>query len=342
MKILADWHHGNLYYSLHLLAKRLGAELYRPIGTDWFTQGWWKVAEPYGNAEDTIGQYLAINNDGYIPYKNLNGDNRVEDDVYYVNDGENNFIHKAITFEKFKQMQFDIVLASHPLHGIWKDLLQYQPNAKFIQQIGNEGQTSDAENILCSTTDFKPKDYQNVITYHQEIDMNDCFYIKPTQHKAIKSFVVSMPEPEIYEMYKNALPEFDFKAHGVGSPDGTVSGSLIPQMMRDSAFGFHNKLADGFGVVIHKWFANGRPVITRASYYKGKMAEPLLTDGITCIDLDKHSFEENLELIRYWSEPDNHIKMCQSAYDRFKEVVDFDREASEIKVWLDNLIEKKQ
>lgn len=329
---------GNLLYSLHLLfEERLGFNLYRPIGMEWFANGFFRVAEPYGNAPDTIGQFLSINDRNYDSFTNLNGNYKLEDDIYHIQDPENKFQQKAITFDKFKEMEFDYIVASHPLHGNWEHLLQYQPKAKFIQQIGNEGQTSDARNILCSTADFVPKDYQNYIKYHQEFLLSDCFYEEPKNHNIVKSFVVSLPEPETYFKYKESLPEFDFKAYGVGSPDGTVSGVGIPQMMRDSAFGYHVKPMDGFGHVIHKWFANGRPLIIRGNYYKGKMAEPLLIDGVTCIDIDKHSFEENIKLIKYWSEPDNHIKMCQNARKRFEEVVNFDSEALAIQEWLSNI-----
>jgi hypothetical protein len=335
MKVLVDYHHGNLYHSLQLLfEKRLGFEMYRPIGLEWFTNGYFKIAEPYGNAQDTIDQYLDINNRGWDTHKNLNGDYKIEDGIYHIYDPENKIHHKAITFDKFKEIEFDYILASFPTHGNWENLLRYQPKAKFIMQIGNEGQTSQSKNILCSTADFVAKPEQNFYQYHQEFDLGEFEYEPPKHTKKIKSFVISLPEPNLYFAYKNALPEFDFKSHGVGSPDGTVHGPLIPQMMRESMFGYHVKPADGYGHVIHKWMASGRPVIVRGNYYKGKMAEPLLIDGVTCIDLDKHSFEENIALIRKYSQPEEHKRMCENAYKRFHEVVNFDKEAQEIKEWL--------
>lgn len=341
MKVLVDYHHGNLLYSLYLLfEKRLGFELFRPIGHDWFTNGYFKVAEAYGNAQDTIDQYLAIDGREWIreDLKALNTQHWMEGDIYRVQDTENNFTHRAITFEQFKNMEFDLIIASFPQHTNWVELLKYQPKAKFIQQVGNEGQTSDAKNILCSTSDFLARNDQNVMHYRQEFDLTDYRYEPPTNHNVVKSFVISLPEPEVYEAYKQALPEFDFKAHGVGSPDGTVHGGLIPQMMRESAWGYHIKPADGFGHVIHKWFASGRPIITKASYYRGKMAYPLIEDGVTAIDLDKRSFEDNVAFIREMSKPENHIRMCQNARKKFEEIVNFDREAQEIKKWLETII----
>ena len=317
---------------MHLLfEKRLGMEMYRPIGKEWFTNGFWRVAEPYGNAEDTIGQYLAIDSRKWDSQKRLNGDYKLKDGVYYIYDPENKMHHKAITFDKFREMQFDYVCSTHPLHDIWQLLLQYQPKAKWIAQIGNEGQTTMAPTVISSVYNYQPISGQKVLFAHQEFDLSDYGYIPPTSHTKISSFVVLLPEREVFLQYKNALPEMDMKAYGPGAIDGNIGDVKgISGEMKASAFGWHIKSQDGYGHVLHKWFAVGRPVIIRGSYYEGKTGGLLLEDQVTCIDLDKHSFEENLKLIRYWAEPENHIKMCQNGYKKFKEVVDFDREAEEI------------
>ena len=99
MNIFADLHHGDLFYSLHrLFVERLGWTLYRPIGHDWFNAGYWKIAEPYGNAKDTINQYLDINCRGYNAYTNLNGEHYLKDGVYHIYDPRPNYYQKTITF----------------------------------------------------------------------------------------------------------------------------------------------------------------------------------------------------------------------------------------------------
>ncbi len=46
MRVLADYHHGSLLRSLVMLFEgRLGMELYRPIGLEWFHEGYWAVSE---------------------------------------------------------------------------------------------------------------------------------------------------------------------------------------------------------------------------------------------------------------------------------------------------------
>lgn len=309
--------------------------MYRPIGHDWFTHGYWKIAEPYGNAQDTIDQYLDINNRSWDKYKNLNGDYKLEDGIYRIYDPENNIHHRAVTFDKFKEMQFDVICSSFPTHDVWEGLLKYQPKAVWMSQIGNEGQTSKAPFVISSVYQFNSAPGQKVIFYHQEFDLKQYKFTYPKNHNKISSFVVLLPERELFLKYKEALPEFDFKAYGPGAIDGILGdGEGISKAMQDSAFGWHVKPADGYGHILHKWFATGRPVITRGNYYLGKTGGLLLEDGKTCIDLDKHSFEENVRLIREFSQPLKHTSMAKAVNMRFKEEVNFNKEAEQIKNYL--------
>ena len=66
-------------------------------------------------------------------------------------------------------------------------------------------------------------------------------------------------------------------------------------------------------------------------------ADALIDDGVTCIDLDKHSFEENCSLIRQYSEPGEYSRMSQRARKRFDEVVNYDKELYKIKDFLRRL-----
>jgi hypothetical protein len=331
MKVFADYHHGQLYHSLHFLfEERMKCELYRPIGLDWVTQGYWDIAKPYGNARDTIDQYLAIRGGKWDAFTNLNGSCKLKDNVYHIYEGQNDFYHHAITLDTFKRIKFDVIIATFPGHDkLWEHLWKkYQPQAKFIVQLGNEGQKTDAKNVISSVYQYQPKDGQNVFFYHQEFQPGVFKYVSPYNHKLICSQVMLLPLREIFLQYKQAMPDFTFKAHGQGAIDGNLNTIQIQaKNMQDSAFGWHIKPADGYGFIIHSWYASGRPVITRGSDYVNKTAGILLEDEVTCIDLDKRNFEDNMKVIRKWSEPENHRKMCQAAYERFQSAVDFDEEA---------------
>jgi len=68
MKVFADLHHGDLFYSLQLLfEKRLKAELYRPVGIEWWKEGFWNVF----NHPATAQQYLDFNSSGEENKKKL-------------------------------------------------------------------------------------------------------------------------------------------------------------------------------------------------------------------------------------------------------------------------------
>ena len=337
VNVLTDLHNGSLYNSLHLLfEKRLGFNLYRPIGEQWFHEGYFKIAEPYGNYPGTISQYLAINDRPYDPYTNLNGDLVESDGIYKIFSPEGNFEHKAITFDTFKNMKFDYIVGSHPLHECWEGLLQYQPTPKFIMQLGNENQTTNTQNVLSSVWAMSPRLGQNVCYYHQEFDLNEFTYEPPDNHTLIRSFVHLHPEKETFDIYKSNLPEFQMEAYGMGTDLGPSQN--IAKQMKESAFGWHIKPADGYGHILHNWYACGRPVIIRGDYYAGKTGGMLLEDGKTCIDLDKHNFTENLNMIRYWSLPDHHKEMCKNAHDIFMKVCDFNSEAENIKTFLSNIL----
>jgi hypothetical protein len=347
MNVFADLHHGDLYFSLHrLFEARLGFNLYRPIGLDWFHQGFWKVAEPYGNAMDTVGQYLDINNNGWDQFNNLNGNHYVEDGVYHAFDPGHDYYQKAITLEKFQSMKFDLIVSSIPSHdhSFARLLRQYQPQAKHIAQMGNINQKTGVVNVLHSVP-YSPKPGQNAIYYHQEIDPAMYRYEPPNieqNPKRIYSFVNNLPYRHVYQTYKAALPEVLMESYGGGCPDGAVHGSKgVSEMMRKANIGWHLKIQNGFGHNTMGWFASGRPVITQMkdlSCYPYSDAKRLFEPGVTCINLDHRDVAGNCAAIRQALEPENNLKLAENAYKRFCEVVNYDAETEQIKQFLERAL----
>lgn len=344
MRVFVDLHHGDLYFSLHrLFVERLGFELYRPIGLGWFNEGWWKIAAPYGNAQDTINQYLEINQSGFDAYKNLNGNHYFEDEVYHVYDPGHDYYQHAITIEKFRSMKFDLIVSTIPAHDIsFAPLLQkYQPQAKHISQMGNVGQHSSVANIMTSVP-YAPRAGQNVINYHQEIDPALYKYVPPDLNtRNVVSMVNCLPNAHVYRSYKNGMSDVTFKAHGASSPDGPLSGAReVAAGMQIANIGWHIKPQDGFGHTAMGWFASGRPVVTNMSdvVRYGADAPRLFDPGVTCINLEAGTFTENCTKIREWLEPENQIRYGENAYKRFCEVVNYDEEELQIKKFLERLI----
>lgn len=348
MRVLADFHHSSLLRSLVMLFEdRLEMELYRPIGMDWFDKGYWAI----NDLEDTAHQFLdfdqAIPKDGTPPLNVIAAGNHA-DGVYMVMDPGGLSAHKACTLDYFVNNQFDYVIASIPAHvELFADLIaKYQPRAKLIVQMGNNWNLAHYKgyNVLASIAPQESRG-ANVCFYHQEFDTN---IFKPTPTlptKKIYSYLNIIQNSGIgwtdYQQLKRLLDSqgFDFKAYGGQCPDGNKTGPLeLADSMREAQFIFHVKPGgDGFGHIIHNAYAVGRPVITRPSHYKGQLAEQLLVPG-TFIDLDRYGPGEIKNIITRLTHDERGLKqMGERAADRFKGVVDYSSEASNIMDWLEGL-----
>ena len=343
MKIFTDLHHGDLHFSLHLLfEKRLGFELYRPIGLEWFHAGYWKVAEPYGNKMDTVNQFLGLTPGLYDPYKNINGQHFVKDDVYHVYIPGHDYHQKAVTLEKFKSMNFDIILRSHPAHGhIYERLRnQFHPKAKIIMQMGNIKQRTHLPNVLHSNS-YSPKPHQHCIRYHQEINPKHFYYVDPPKgEKNIYSVVNCAPYLNLYNKYKGSVLDANWKYYGSRSPDGALSGARkVAEKMRDANIAWHLKPSGGVGHSTKGWFATGRPLVTNMSEHRkaGGDALSLFEPGTTCIDLDSGSVHDNTKKIRQLLDPDENLKWAKRVNRRWKDIINYDRDEERIRKFLENL-----
>lgn len=341
LKVFTDYHHGDLYFSLHLLfERRLGMELYRPIGLDWFHQGYWRIAEPYGNAQGTINQYLDINQNGWEPYKNLNGQHFVEDGVYHVFDPGHGYYQHAVTLDKFASMQFDIIMPTYEPHEPPFQRLRdkYHPKAKMVAQMGNWGQKSSLPSVIYSAP-YNPKPGQRAVYYHQEIDPALFSYSAPNPAtRNIYSFVNCLPYAEIYRAYKGALPDVRMMAYGAGSPDGPVSGAAgVAEKMREANIGWHLKPFDGFGHTAMGWFSIGRPVVLAMKdvIQSGGDALALFEPGVTCLDIGSGDMASHCASIRRMLHPEENLLWSQRVCGRFRDVVNYDREAEQIRALLE-------
>jgi uncharacterized CHY-type Zn-finger protein len=358
LNIFADFHHGDLYHSLHLLfEKRFGCNLYRPIGLEWFYEGYWKIGDPYPNPIDTAQQYLE-----YFPDDVKNPSNKEHfanrecknmGEYYSCWQPSQEVNHKAITLTQFKKMEIDIVISSIPAHDVaFAQLIKkYKPNAKHIAQLGNYWGTSPVKNVMyslhpstvCFNTD------QHVVYYTQEFDLELFKYITPSNVKKITNFVNIMPRPELYKQYKNILNEFEFKSYGISCPEGYVrSLKTIARYMQESMFGWNikpNILPPGGGHIFNNWLAVGRPMITQLkgelgpypSMDKVNLSACPLVHGENCIDLNEGTLQENVALIRKLSELSEHKRMCDNVYSTFKRCINFAVDAENVKVFLEGL-----
>lgn len=353
MRVLLDYHHHDLWESMELLAARLGWDLYRPIGMDWFEQGYWNHERKW-HGDAIARQYLEPWGSD-IESRDPQG--RTAGRMRHDRSHPHRF-HRLVTLDEARGQDWDIVLSSlaHNHNGFARFASEY--GATFGLQVGNVrfGPADMAEDrwdlaafglVSGVMPVMPPKPH---VVYHQEFDLSDFRYHLPPRHDAfrVSSFVQCYPQdsgayPFFIEAARRA-PELDWRvygAYGEAPTDEYAAGNVdrcadVAAAMRESDVAWHAKRwSDGYGHVIHNWFAVGRPVFGFEDYYRDQLAGPLWIDGITSIDIGRRTADEVVRLIRELrDEPDRHLAMCKAAAERFREIVDFDAEAEQIRAML--------
>jgi glycosyltransferase involved in cell wall biosynthesis len=338
MKVLVDYHHHDLWESLELLFARLGWELYRPIGMDWFHEGYWNFERQW-HGDAVAKQYLE-------PWGS-------DTDTRF--DPSHNRHIKLLTLEQARDIKPDIVMSSvaHNHEGLAR--FAREVGAKFGLQLGNvrfsaidmqEDRWDLADFGLVSAILPGPVDKPHVV-YHQEFDLNAFRYEPPLRNDpfVVSSFVNCFPEnARTYAEFRGVAqmaPDFDWRVYGAyGSvpEDEYACGNIgvcaeVGSAMRDSDVAWHTKQwSDGFGHVIHNWFAVGRPVFGYAGYYASQLAGPLWVEGVTSFDLEGKSPDDVVRLLaELRQDEERHLRMSEAAAARFREIVNFDEEAEQIR-----------
>ena len=346
MNIFTDFHHNSLLRSFVLLFEdRLGAKVYRPIGMEWFYEGYWAI----NDLEETAKQFLDTKTT-IIADKTpaLNVVSHIDDYIYNVYDPGHITTHKAISLNTFKQIKFDFVIASVPSNiPLFQNLIrEYQPNAKLIVQMGNNWGESYAggHNLLASIKDLGWKN-TNAVYYHQEFDTNIYKPINKFGFNKISSYInVIENNPgwqDFLSLEKLLQPQgVEFRSYGGQCRDGAfASGTMeLSNSMQNNDFIFHVKHGgDGYGHILYNAYACGKPVIIRSSYYKDCLGEELFNSD-NCIDLDTMSLEDaSIKIKEIISNKDFLKQMSDAAYKSFTDHVDFAHDAEKIQKWLENL-----
>lgn len=351
--VFTDFHHAGLLNSLIMLFEgRLGGVVYRPIGTEWFERGFWKVYDHPA----TVEQFLGIGGntpDGSERLNEVESVSKTPDPIYFCHDIDSGTTNKAITFSGFLNRRIDIVIASMPAHiEPFAKLCELHPNKpKLIYQVGNawnHSSESPARNIMASARMGGVSIGLNTIEYHQEFDVNifspsvDIALPDVNIYSFVNCFDVSRIFKDDWDLFlklESSLPNWNFKAYGGQCRDGAIGpANKLADKMRESRFIWHTKAGgDGYGHVIHNAPAVGRPLIVKKQYYQGKMAEPLLIDGKTCIAIDGLGVPEIVNKIEYYSDAERYQALYNNTYTNFKKVVNFDDEETKIKDFLNRL-----
>lgn len=345
------FHHAGLLNSLILLFEgRFRGFLARPIGKEWYNEGFWAVYDHPA----TIEQYLGIGSatpDGTPPL------NEVQDTensgLYFCRDIASGFLNKAVTLDYFLNHDFDLVIASVPQHvRPFRKLCERHPKKpKLIYQIGNDWNIEKGDELLIdgimASALLKTLPEIPYLIYHQEFDLKTFSPGFAYPPEKISTFVNCFNTAQlfafdwaIFQEVEKSLPDWEFKSFGGGCRDGVAAGDAgVAEEMKKARFIWHTKSGgDGYGHVIHNTGAVARPPIVRMTQYYGKLAEVLLKDEETCLAIDNLSIPEIVKKIEHFSRPDRWLKMAKAHYSNFSDHVDFDKEAKMIDNFLRKLL----
>lgn len=351
MRVLTDYHHHALAESLQMLLEdRYGWEVFFPTGMEWFTEDVWQFERKW-HGDAVAKQYLSD-----IWDTSTEGPIRLRSDPRHPWRQQ-----KGVTLAAAREMQWDYIISSLPDNDVGFASLARQTGATFGVQVGNNAQTSRwdlAQFILASSTLpglehpdtwSTPAVYQHTpcVVYHQEFDTKLFSPQWPPENGTeVASWVncfAEMKEPYAYfaRMARDHSDEFDWKCYGAyGSAplDEWAAGDIsdvptVARTMQGARIAWHGKYwSDGFGHVIHDWFSIGRPVIGHPRYYQDKLAGPLFVEGVTSYDVEGHTADELLRIMRRLRDDDgHHQKMSEAAVARFRQFVDFGYEADVIR-----------
>ena len=321
--ILVDRHHAGLYNSLQLLFEdRLGHTLYTPIGHEWWDEGYWRFGEVFGD-DRLAQQYL-------VPFGPDIRDPEFPDRII-----------RGVFLDEAGEVPWYAIIATVQENQRGLHRFAQEHGAKFVVQVGNTGQQIDwsLDPLVINSSEMPM--LGRGVRIGQEFDSDGLFaYQSPDHRHRLASFVNCMPQIQCYPTLKAAeqlLGDFYFSVHGINGPQGNVKPiTETARIMRHSGWGWHDKVhGDGYGHVIHYWAAIGRPLIGHGSHYRGKVAEPFWQDLVTCIDLDRHTLGEAVELIRAISaDPGRHEGMCRAIRRVFDETTDWAGDAEKVRALL--------
>ncbi len=317
MIALVDRHHAGLFHSLQLMLDRLGGHVFAPVGHEWWDEGYWRFGEGYG--DDRLAQQFLmrpdIDPDPEFPTRDIFG----------------------LTLEAARDVRPELVIATvqDNQHGFAR--FAREVGAQFVLAVGNTGQLIDwgLDPLVINSSEMPL--LGRGVNVGQEFDSDGLFrwqsITNPTRIVSLANCMDRMACWPLLEHARTTATDLTFRVHGIDGADGNLKPiDSIAHAIASAGWGWHDKEhGDGFGHVIHYLAAVGRPLIGHASHYRGKRAEGLWVDGVTCIDLDRHHIDEAIGLVReISSDPSRHNDMSVAIRRAFEAECDWQRDADAV------------
>lgn len=349
MRMLVDFHHSSLLRSLVMLfEERLGIQVYRPIGMEWYRQDYWSI----NDSPETAKQFLSPESQPLDGTPQLNEFKAGMSSGVLVWDPGRVTYHRAITFEEFMDLDFDYVLSSIPEHEGTFDRLaeEHHSHPTRISHIGNYWMLEKyrGSNIMASAK-LHPamiSAARQHVVYRQEFDV-DLFtprmieVITPQRLPMINTYVNVLGEKmqatrDFQSLRAAAGPHFGLRSYGGQCEDGNLDGAeSLGYHMRNAFAILHSKDGgDGYGHIIHNAICTGRPVIARMSQYRSTLVETLLREVIFA-DLDTWDPQDVITRLRkFWGDLPLYQSHLLNQVRIFQEYVNFADEAEAVKEFL--------
>ena len=336
MNILCDSHHEELFETLHtLFHKRMGANLYRPIGLDWYSGGYWHLHATPSPHPDTVNQYLRV----YSP-----PDTELSPGIWKI--PRCTFwptsYHQGIELAVAKETKWDLMIASIPEHfyAYSRFAREYCPTAKVVFQQGNMWNIpSGVTHVLNSTTMPLPKGVQGV-SYHPEFHYEWLEPDRTPEPRTVCTIQAFHPQPSkaVFFEVEKLLADWQFFEYGAANKHASISDpkqeALIISM--NSIIWHWKPCGEGYGFVLHRAFAAGRPVFCNYAGLKHCSVGLVLEEGVNCVELMGKSPQQISEdLVRVQAE---YPKWSQAMRQKFLEVVDWEKEYLEIKAFVEKIL----
>jgi hypothetical protein len=326
-RLVVDRHHSGLFRSMQLLGQRLGIAVYAPVGQEWWDEGIWNFGR-YTYGDDRLArQFLYLNDAWQRPWDGSNVWESIDSEF-----PDAPVMGVPLDIVRSTADEWAFVVASVPDNEDGFARLAREIGAQLVVQVGNTGQYTNWGNDPLALVSSEMPILGRGIRYHQE--MEPVAFAPVIDHRRVGSFVNCMSSMgrcwDLLAEY-DRLADWAVDVYGIDGNAGIVKPySELVGLMATYGWGWHDKAqGDGFGHVIHSWAAVGRPLIGHASHYRGRMAEPFWQDGVTCLDLDRHSVAEVVDIVRTMH-PDDHERMCRAIRAEFDRAVDYDAEAAAI------------
>lgn len=327
-RILADMHHPTLWESYNLLfGDRLGWDIYRPLGMEWYQKGYWRHEHFWAG-----DQFAKL----FLPHKEVD----VLRDGYYERADPNNLgrVFKMVTVDQAYALGFDWLISSVPGNQLGFAQFAGRVGAKAGVQIGNNEHTLAwdlAELVLDSTSTHRaPIGHESKhILYDQEIDLRlygRDYYIGPDAGPISSLLLIWHNDKAGLDFFREVasyFPDERFKLYGQAGQELFNNTSVATEMARSSAIYHTKKIGDGWGHTIHSAMAMGKPVISNNSYYSGQRAARLLDGNRGVLDIAGMDVKSAVQAIRNIDKDGLWMFMGELNRKRFGEFVDYERDA---------------